>query len=214
MPSTFRSAIAAATAIAFLLSGGAFAESIYGDSDTNDRNSAPTARPNSPNAPSQPARPAYNGPTDKTPGLCFALGRDGAAAFLDAINARRSAGADCGGAGKFGPQPPLRWNSSLAAAAQEHSDDMGARGYFEHPTPEGQRSGARATAHGYAWSAVGENIALGQNSTSEALRDWMSSPGHCKAIMGPYVDLGMGSADSYLKYGCLWTMVVAAPARR
>lgn len=207
-----RAAFAATSTLGLLLAFCAHAESIYGDRPQYSQPAAPSSNGSAPSR--APSMPAYNGPTDNTPGLCFALGRDGASAFLAAINERRAAGADCGSAGKFGPQPPLRWNSSLAAAAQEHSDDMSARKYFEHATPEGQRSGARATAHGYAWIAVGENIALGQNTTNEALRDWVSSPGHCKAIMGPYLDIGMGASDSYLKFGCLWTMVVAAPARR
>jgi uncharacterized protein YkwD len=37
---------------------------------------------------------------------------------------------------------------------------------------------------------VAENIAMGQSSSSEAVSDWMRSPGHRANILGPYHRVG------------------------
>ncbi len=71
---------------------------------------------------------------------------------------------------------PLLLDPRLDAAAQRHAEDMLARGYFAHASPEGKTVRQRAEAAGYRWHAVGENIALGQLSVDEVVQAWMKSP--------------------------------------
>lgn len=62
---------------------------------------------------------------------------------------------------------------------------MVARNYFAHDTPEGVTFWQRLSAEGYAWSAVGENIASGQSSVDSVIAAWLGSEPHCRNIMNP-----------------------------
>ena len=55
--------------------------------------------------------------------------------------------------------------------------------FFSHAGPDGAEIGERVNNRNYRWSAVGENIAAGQNSVDEVVDAWLSSPGHCANIM-------------------------------
>ena len=95
---------------------------------------------------------------------------------------------------KAGAQP-LRSNSKLDLAAQRHAEDMLARNYFAHASPEKKTVRERATAAGYDWDRIGENIAEGQFSVDEVMDTWMNSPGHRKNILDPnFKELGVGLA--------------------
>jgi uncharacterized protein YkwD len=59
------------------------------------------------------------------------------------------------------PSQPLAFSPLLVQAAREHSQDMSARGYFDHVTPEGINPGDRLTAVGFPWNSYGESIAGG-----------------------------------------------------
>jgi uncharacterized protein YkwD len=39
---------------------------------------------------------------------------------------------------------------------------------------------------------VAENVAAGQRSPAEVVRDWANSPGHARAMAGPYTEAGAG----------------------
>jgi uncharacterized protein YkwD len=93
----------------------------------------------------------------------------------------------------------LTENGALESAAAAHTDDMIARGYFEHETPEGGTFDQRILAAGYArpgdgWS-LGENLiwADGDLATPAALMNsWMNSEGHRENILKPgYRELGL-----------------------
>ncbi|WP_225805372.1 CAP domain-containing protein [Streptomyces sp. NK15101] len=88
---------------------------------------------------------------------------------------------------------PLRAEAHLRSAAQEHADDMAARGYYEHHSPEGRDGGDRMSGAGYAWSAWGENIHRGPKTPARAMEDWMDSPGHRANILNcSFKDIGVG----------------------
>jgi hypothetical protein len=95
--------------------------------------------------------------------------------------------------------PALRRDARLDAAARLHSQDMSARAYFAHVTPEGLTPSDRATAHGY-FSGVGENIAYGYRNAAEAMIGWMASAGHCRNILGSARDIGIGTAGAATPY--------------
>lgn len=99
------------------------------------------------------------------------------------VNKERSA-AGCG---------PLAEDALLNKAAQGHSDDMAARGFFDHTNPDGEDPGQRITAAGYRWSTYGENIAQGQQTPEAVMESWMNSPGHRANILNcSFKDIGVG----------------------
>jgi uncharacterized protein YkwD len=104
---------------------------------------------------------------------------------LDLVNAERS---------KAGV-PPLRLESRLSTAAQNHAEDMLAREYFAHASPEGRTVLHRAATVWYELHRVGENIAHGQLSVEQVVKDWMESPEHRRNILDPgYIHMGLGLA--------------------
>ena len=121
--------------------------------------------------------------------------------MLDAVNAVRARGAVCGST-RYGPAPPLVWNDRLELAAARHSADMSAHDYFDHTGSDGSHPGDRATRAGYAWRAVGENIARYQTSVGQVVEDWVESPGHCHNLMDPRF-AEMGAKED----GGFWTQV-------
>ncbi|PPK64372.1 uncharacterized protein YkwD [Actinokineospora auranticolor] len=99
--------------------------------------------------------------------------------------------------------PPLRLDSRLNSAAQSHSNDMSARHYFSHTTPEGLTFADRARAAGYDAPAA-ENIAAGYTSASAVMAGWMSSSGHRANILNcAYLTMGSG----YAADGNYWTQL-------
>jgi uncharacterized protein YkwD len=128
--------------------------------------------------------------------------------MLEAVNARRAAGASCGAQGQFPPAAALTWNAALAQAAAGHSDDMVARNFFSHTGSNGSNVGDRATAAGYNWRTVGENIAAGQTSIAQVMDGWMKSDGHCANLMNAqYRDIGVAcvAGNANTTYRTYWT---------
>ena len=96
--------------------------------------------------------------------------------------------------------PPLKWNDSLANSASAYAQDMAARNYFAHNSPEGSTPVDRARAAGYppyGWGGlyVGENLARGYGSPEGAMQGWMASEGHRQNLLNPkYREIGVGVA--------------------
>lgn len=89
---------------------------------------------------------------------------------------------------------PVALSPLLDRVAQEHAEDMLARSYFGHMTPEGWGPSERARAGGYR-SGVSENLVEQRFSAEEALDAWMGSPGHRRNILDPGCrEMGMGLA--------------------
>ena len=94
--------------------------------------------------------------------------------FLELLNAARANPADYGTSigldlSGVAPSGPLAFNGNLIQAARGHSEDMRARDYFAHNTPEGLSPGERITATGYNWTAWSESIAAGFSTPATAL---------------------------------------------
>ena len=84
----------------------------------------------------------------------------------------------------------------LSVAARAHSEDMVARGFFDHYDPEKRGPQDRAEAAGYSGS-VGENIAWssGNRSPLSFFTLWRESPGHNgNMLREDYAVAGMGFA--------------------
>lgn len=83
-------------------------------------------------------------------------------------------------------------SSSLASLAQNFSDDMASRGFFDHTDPDGQSPWDRAAAAGVS-GLGGENIARGQADAEAVMEAWMNSDGHRANILNcDYKTLGVG----------------------
>ena len=84
----------------------------------------------------------------------------------------------------------LKLNATLSAAAEGHSAEMLADGYFAHNSHNGSPFWKRLTRYSEAaphgWS-VGENLLWSspEVDASSALRMWMASPEHRRNILDP-----------------------------
>ncbi len=78
---------------------------------------------------------------------------------------------------------PLRIDEHLRKAARGHSDDMAAKGYFDHTSADGRSPWDRIKAAGYNSSMFAENIARGQATPDAVVKGWLNSPGHRANIM-------------------------------
>lgn len=112
------------------------------------------------------------------------VSRDG---LLSATNQQRAAN----GVGN------LSLNSQLNQAAQAKADDMVARDYWSHNTPEGNPPWVFIDSAGYDYKKAGENLAYGFLTSSETVTGWMNSPSHREnMLLGDYTDVGFGYANS------------------
>ena len=72
---------------------------------------------------------------------------------------------------------PLVIDASLITSARQHTSWMCRSGQLRHTNQN-----------------VAENIAMGQSSVSEAIRSWMSSPGHRANMLSPrYTRIGVAA---------------------
>jgi uncharacterized protein YkwD len=86
-------------------------------------------------------------------------------------------------------------DTALVPVARAHSQDMFARGYFSHYTPEGKDPFDRMKAAGIKYYSAGENLALGQ-TLKICHEGLMNSPGHKANILNSsYGRLGIGILD-------------------
>ncbi|MFF7381419.1 CAP domain-containing protein [Streptomyces griseoluteus] len=97
---------------------------------------------------------------------------------------------------------PVKLNSTLTKAAQDHSADMAAHNTMSHTGSDGSDPGSRITAAGYRWSAYGENVAFGYATPEQVMAGWMNSPGHRENILNcSFKEIGVGLAQP----GSYWT---------
>ena len=109
---------------------------------------------------------------------------------------------------------PVRTSPILERAAQGHADDMLARGYYGHASPEHTMVLGRTREAGYVADSVGENIAKGQRSVDEVMAGWMASKEHRKNILNPmFTQAGFGIALGRMPEGdeVLWVQVFGRP---
>ena len=131
---------------------------------------------------------------------------------LRQINAYRAQGANCGGL-VMEPAAPLVWNDALGRAAQGHALHLARLGDLTHTGADGSSVGQRMTAQGFVWRAAGENAAAGLDSTSGTLAQWMSSPSHCRNMMGKqFRAVAVARMDNHSStYKHYWVMVLGTP---
>jgi uncharacterized protein YkwD len=129
-----------------------------------------------------PSRTATKAP--RTPSASAALSGESTAAaqVLSLVNEERA---------KVGCSP-VAANSALTDLAQSYSEDMAARGFFDHTDPDGRTPWDRAEKAGIS-NLGGENIARGQANAAAVMDAWMNSPGHRANILNcDFKTLGVG----------------------
>ena len=109
---------------------------------------------------------------------------------------------------------PVILSDTLTVAAERHSKDMAAYGFFAHNTAQSSyyQDGAepwdRMEAEGYDHNtAKGENLAVGYETATEAMQAWKTSPSHNAAMLdGNYRVMGVARInDPDSVHGWYWT---------
>ncbi|MFC1420431.1 CAP domain-containing protein [Streptacidiphilus cavernicola] len=104
------------------------------------------------------------------------------AQILDLVNIQR-AKAGC---------KALTASTPLNTLAQNFSQEMAVRNFFDHTDPDGKSPWDRAKALGIT-DLGGENIAMGQQTPDDVMTAWMNSAGHRANILNcTYHSLGVG----------------------
>lgn len=141
--------------------------------------SKPTRKPQS--TPSK-SKTATKGPQRAETPVTVSAEAQAAAEVLSLVNEERA---------KVGCSA-LSANSALSDLAAKFSDDMAARGFFDHTDPDGATPWDRAAKAGIS-DLGGENIARGQSDAAAVMAAWMNSPGHKANILNcDFKTLGVG----------------------
>lgn len=102
----------------------------------------------------------------------------------------------------------LTVNPELTVAAQHKADDMAAKGYFSHTSPDGRTPWDWILDAGYLYGSAGENLAVRYTSAEGVQDGWMASPTHRQNILDPrYTEIGVAVAQGDYK-GYATTFVV------
>jgi uncharacterized protein YkwD len=105
----------------------------------------------------------------------------------------------------------LTVDQRLVNAAQAHSVDMAAKGYFDHRSLDGSTPFQRIAGAGYAFSIAAENIAAGQRTAADVMTGWMNSAAHRANILNcSLTQIGVGYATGG-SYGTYWTQDFGTP---
>ncbi|GGD66593.1 serine protease [Paenibacillus nasutitermitis] len=87
---------------------------------------------------------------------------------------------------------PLEMNSELSNVAMIKAKDMYDNQYFDHNSPTHGSPFDLMKANGITYRTAGENIANGQTTPAQVMKDWMESPGHKANILNTsYTRIGI-----------------------
>jgi uncharacterized protein YkwD len=107
--------------------------------------------------------------------------------LLSASNSHRSANG----------KSALSLNSKLTSAAQTKANDMAARNYWSHTTPDGKEPWYFVEQAGYSYAKAGENLAYGFSTSSQTVNGWMNSPTHRDNMLdSAFTEVGFGYVNS------------------
>ncbi|MDB5195303.1 MAG: hypothetical protein JWO84_487 [Parcubacteria group bacterium] len=89
----------------------------------------------------------------------------------------------------------LTISPTLTSIAQAKANDMAARGYFAHVSPEGHDPWYWFTQGGYLFSYAGENLAVDFSDSADVEQAWMNSPTHrANLLNGHFTEIGIATA--------------------
>ena len=91
--------------------------------------------------------------------------------------------------------PPLIANDRLQNIAQMKADDMAAKSYFAHDSPDGHSPWYWFQLEGYRFSYAGENLAVYFSDSTAVNTAWMNSSEHRSNILnGDFTQVGIATA--------------------
>lgn len=94
----------------------------------------------------------------------------------------------------------LKVSPLLEKAAQMKADDMAAKGYFAHNTPDGKTPWYWFEQAGYKYKYAGENLAVNFEDSDEVQTAWLNSRGHFLNIINPkYTEIGVATSTGIYK---------------
>ncbi len=94
-------------------------------------------------------------------------------------------------------QKDLTLNAKLNTAAQNKANDMVARNYWSHETPDGQQPWLFIKETGYLYNTAGENLAYGFSTSKNVIYGWMNSQTHKDVLLSSvFTEVGFGFAKS------------------
>ncbi len=105
--------------------------------------------------------------------------------------------------------PALTENQKLDSSALVKTKDMFVRQYFEHMSPDGKSVSNLVTDAGYDYIVIGENLALGNfTSSKDVVAAWMASPGHRANILNVrFTEIGIGVMQGTYNGNKVWIAV-------
>jgi uncharacterized protein YkwD len=94
----------------------------------------------------------------------------------------------------------LTVNPILEKAAQMKADDMAAKSYFSHNTPDGKTPWYWFKEAGYSYVYAGENLAVNFENSEDVETAWMNSRGHFLNIVNPkFTEIGIATSTGIYK---------------
>lgn len=101
---------------------------------------------------------------------------------------------------------PLKLDAQLSQSAKAKADDMAARNYFTHQSPDGEPFYVKPQATHPGLIQYGENLAECFTSNKQTFDAWVLSPSHYENMVKPEFNL-FGTATIYDKdRSCLVTV--------
>lgn len=86
----------------------------------------------------------------------------------------------------------LSMSEELSNMAMVKAQDMYNNNYFDHNSPTHGSPFDMMKEFGITFNSAGENIAKGQTTPTQVMKDWMNSPGHKANILNnSYTDIGI-----------------------
>ncbi|MCD7034481.1 CAP domain-containing protein [Metabacillus sp. GX 13764] len=93
---------------------------------------------------------------------------------------------------------PLTLDVELSGVAKKKSEDMIAKGYFDHQSPTYGSPFQMMEAFHIPYHYAGENIAMGYRSPADVVQGWMNSKDHRENILKEtYNRIGTGYSQNY-----------------
>lgn len=94
----------------------------------------------------------------------------------------------------------LKVSPVLTEAAQRKANDMVAKGYFAHTSPEGITPWYWFKDVNYSYIFAGENLAVNFTESVDVHKAWIASPTHKKNILDQrFTEIGIATADGFYK---------------
>lgn len=96
--------------------------------------------------------------------------------------------------------PVLQRNALLDQAAQMKAQDMAAKGYYAHVSPDGVTPMYWVEKAGYKYLIIGENLVVNRTDAEQVVDAFMGSPGHKANILRKdFTEIGIGVANGVYK---------------